>query len=111
VALYKAAVPNLPPHLLPYAFGGGILLLMLPLVPRIRRGEPVHLDDAILHALASAAPGDGLRSLTGQMLQQGRSREAVLADYERICEQMRQAGREREEGALREAMAALRAGA
>ena len=27
-------------HLLPYVFGGVVLLLMLPLIPRIRRGEP-----------------------------------------------------------------------
>jgi MFS family permease len=25
-------------HLLPYAFGAGLLLAMLPLIPRIRRG-------------------------------------------------------------------------
>jgi hypothetical protein len=25
-------------HLLPYVFGSGLLLLMLPLLPRIRRG-------------------------------------------------------------------------
>jgi MFS family permease len=28
-----------PGHLLPYLFGGGLLLAMLPLIPRIRRGE------------------------------------------------------------------------
>jgi MFS family permease len=27
-----------PTHLLPYAFGAALLLLMLPLLPRIRRG-------------------------------------------------------------------------
>jgi MFS family permease len=107
VALYKAT----PTHLLPYLFGGGVLLLMLPLIPRIRHGEPLHFDDAVLRALASTAPGDGLRSLMHEQLQQGRSREAVLADYERVCEQMRQNGRQREENAMREAMAALRTGA
>ncbi len=107
VALYKATAT----HLLPYVFGGGVLLLMLPLIPRIRRSEPLVLDDAVLRALASPAPGEGLRSLMQEMLQRGRSREAVLADYERICEQMRQSGRQREEGALREALAALRDGA
>jgi len=34
LSLYKAT----PSHLLPYAFGGALLLLMLPLIPRIRRG-------------------------------------------------------------------------
>jgi MFS transporter, DHA1 family, tetracycline resistance protein len=34
LALYKATTT----HLLPYAFGAGLLLLMLPLIPRIRRG-------------------------------------------------------------------------
>ena len=34
VTLYKATIN----HLLPYAFGAGLLLLMLPLIPRIRRG-------------------------------------------------------------------------
>jgi MFS family permease len=29
-----------PSHLLPYAFGGALLLAMLPLIPRIRRGGP-----------------------------------------------------------------------
>jgi MFS family permease len=36
LALYKVT----PNHLLPYAFGAALLLLMLPLMPRIRRGEP-----------------------------------------------------------------------
>jgi MFS family permease len=35
VTMYKATVS----HLLPYVFGAGILLLMLPMVPRIQRGE------------------------------------------------------------------------
>jgi MFS family permease len=35
LTLYQASAT----HLLPYLFGGGILLLMLPLIPRIRRGE------------------------------------------------------------------------
>jgi MFS family permease len=35
LALYKAT----PTHLLPYAFGSALLLLMLPLIPRIRRGD------------------------------------------------------------------------
>jgi hypothetical protein len=26
-------------HLLPYVFGAALLLLMLPLIPRIRRGD------------------------------------------------------------------------
>ena len=34
VTLYKATAS----HLLPYVFGAGLLLLMLPLIPRIRRG-------------------------------------------------------------------------
>jgi MFS family permease len=34
LTLYKASAT----HLLPYLFGGGLLLLMLPLIPRIRRG-------------------------------------------------------------------------
>jgi DHA1 family tetracycline resistance protein-like MFS transporter len=34
VTLYKSTAT----HLLPYAFGAGLLLLMLPLMPRIRRG-------------------------------------------------------------------------
>jgi NADH:ubiquinone oxidoreductase subunit 3 (subunit A) len=34
VTLYKLT----PDHLLPYLFGAGLLLLMLPLMPRIRRG-------------------------------------------------------------------------
>jgi MFS family permease len=34
LALYKAT----PEHLLPYCFGAALLLLMLPLIPRIRRG-------------------------------------------------------------------------
>jgi hypothetical protein len=34
LTLYKATQT----HLLPYLFGGAILLLMLPLMPRIRRG-------------------------------------------------------------------------
>lgn len=34
LSLYKLH----PSHLLPYAFGAGILLLLLPLVPRLRRG-------------------------------------------------------------------------
>jgi MFS family permease len=34
LALYKAT----PSHLLPYVFGAALLLLMLPLMPRIRRG-------------------------------------------------------------------------
>jgi len=37
VSLYKAT----DTHLLPYLFGGGLLLLMLPLIPRIRRGGDV----------------------------------------------------------------------
>ncbi len=37
LALYKAT----PAHLLPYAFGGVVLLLMLPLIPRIQRGSAV----------------------------------------------------------------------
>jgi MFS family permease len=39
LSLYKAT----PTHLLPYVFGGILLLLMLPLIPRIRRGGPEHL--------------------------------------------------------------------
>src|SRR5438128_2563982 len=35
LALYKAT----PSHLLPYAFGAALLLLMLPLIPRIRRQD------------------------------------------------------------------------
>ena len=35
LALYKAT----PAHLLPYAFGAALLLLMLPLVPRIRQPD------------------------------------------------------------------------
>jgi MFS family permease len=35
LALYKATAT----HLLPYAFGSALLLLMLPLIPRIRRAE------------------------------------------------------------------------
>ncbi|MGL4550637.1 MAG: MFS transporter [Gemmataceae bacterium] len=35
LSLYAAT----PSHLLPYVFGGGLLLLMLPLMPLIRRGE------------------------------------------------------------------------
>jgi MFS family permease len=35
LALYKAT----PTHLLPYAFGAALLLLMLPLIPRIRRED------------------------------------------------------------------------
>jgi MFS transporter, DHA1 family, tetracycline resistance protein len=35
LSLYKATGN----HLLPYAFGAGLLLLMLPLMPRIRRGD------------------------------------------------------------------------
>jgi MFS family permease len=46
-ALYLAT----PTHLLPYVFGGGVLLLMLPLIPRIRRGESI--------AAATAAPPEG----------------------------------------------------
>jgi MFS transporter, DHA1 family, tetracycline resistance protein len=34
VTLYKSTST----HLLPYAFGAGLLLCMLPLIPRIRRG-------------------------------------------------------------------------
>ena len=34
LSLYKLT----PSHLLPYAFASGLLLLMLPLIPRIRRG-------------------------------------------------------------------------
>jgi hypothetical protein len=34
VTLYKSTAN----HLLPYAFGAGLLLLMLPLIPKIRRG-------------------------------------------------------------------------
>jgi MFS family permease len=34
LSLYKAT----PTHLLPYLFGSALLLLMLPLLPRIRRG-------------------------------------------------------------------------
>jgi MFS family permease len=36
LTLYKATAN----HLLPYLFGGGVLLLMVPLIPRIRRGGP-----------------------------------------------------------------------
>jgi MFS family permease len=35
LTLYKATAT----HLLPYVFGAGLLALMLPLIPRIRRGE------------------------------------------------------------------------
>jgi MFS family permease len=45
LALYKAT----PTHLLPYVFGAALLLLMLPLIPRIRRSEPP--------AVAPASPG------------------------------------------------------
>jgi MFS family permease len=34
VTLYKSTTT----HLLPYIFGAGLLLVMLPLIPRIRRG-------------------------------------------------------------------------
>jgi len=34
LSLYKLT----PNHLLPYVFGAGLLVLMLPLLPRIRRG-------------------------------------------------------------------------
>jgi hypothetical protein len=30
-----------PSHLLPYAVGAALILLMLPLIPRIRRGAEV----------------------------------------------------------------------
>jgi MFS transporter, DHA1 family, tetracycline resistance protein len=41
LTLYQAT----PTHLLPYVFGGVVLLLMLPLIPRIRRGEPLRPDE------------------------------------------------------------------
>jgi hypothetical protein len=44
--LYKAT----DTHLLPYLFGGGLLLLMLPLIPRIRRGEVVPEQPPLLEA-------------------------------------------------------------
>ncbi len=40
LALYKAT----PDHLLPYIFGAALLLLMLPLIPRIRRAETLVPD-------------------------------------------------------------------
>jgi DHA1 family tetracycline resistance protein-like MFS transporter len=38
IPLYQAT----PRHLLPYVFGAALLLLMLPFLPRIRRGGPLH---------------------------------------------------------------------
>jgi hypothetical protein len=35
LTLYKAT----PSHMLPYLFGAALLVLMLPLIPRIRRGD------------------------------------------------------------------------
>jgi hypothetical protein len=58
VTLYK--VTN--DHMLPYVFGGILLLLMLPMMPRIRRGEPVSSGPSA----GSGVPGPGaVRQETG----------------------------------------------
>jgi MFS family permease len=44
LALYKAT----PAHLLPYAFGAALLLFMLPLIPRIRRGDEPVVPEGVL---------------------------------------------------------------
>jgi MFS family permease len=44
LALYKAT----PTHLLPYVFGAALLLFMLPLIPRIRRGDAAAVPEAAL---------------------------------------------------------------
>jgi MFS family permease len=43
LTLYKTT----PNHLLPYLFGGGLLLLMLPLIPRIRRGGTANAEGTL----------------------------------------------------------------
>jgi DHA1 family tetracycline resistance protein-like MFS transporter len=66
LSLYKATES----HLLPYALGGALLLLMLPLIPYIRRGET-----ASRPALAPAGPnpdGTGFQAPSGVVRQEER---------------------------------------
>jgi len=55
--LYKAT----DEHLLPYVFGAALLLLMLPLVPRIRRTEPPTPQEAAAPTEAAAEDAGALQ--------------------------------------------------
>jgi MFS family permease len=97
-----------PTHMLPYLFGSALLLLMLPLIPVIRRGDhPFVLDLAVEQALRSPAPATELLSLAGRLIAQGRDRESVLADLEGVRRRLRQTQRNREEEAVTEVLASL----
>jgi hypothetical protein len=104
LALYKAT----PAHLLPYAFGAALLLLMLPLIPRIRREDtPLVLSDAVEQALRSPSPSAELHSLSSRLIQQGLSVSAMCAHLEQVREQLRNAHRDRELAAVGEVLASL----
>jgi MFS family permease len=97
-----------PSHLLPYLFGAALLLLMLPLIPIIRRGDtPFVLDYAVEQALRSGAPLSELRSLTGRLLAEGRDSTALLADLERVRQRLQQTRRGQEEEAVAAVIASL----